>query len=76
MTRSKRKFGRAKDKFSGAFKVAAGKITGNERLELKGKIQTSRASIKKKMDIGEKIVAVEEVIAGKINDKIDARKKK
>ncbi len=75
MTRYKRKFGRAKDKFSGGFKIIAGKITGNERLELKGKIQTSRAAIKKHMDLGEKIIAVEEIIAGKINDKIDSRKK-
>ena len=76
MTRNKRKFGRAKDKFSGTFKEIAGKLTGNERLELKGKIQSSRANIKKKMDIGEKVVAVEEVIASKINDKIDRKRRK
>ena len=58
MANKREKMERAKDKFSGKVKETTGKITGNEQLELKGKIQSKRADIK-------------EDIAGKINDGID-----
>jgi len=76
MTSFKRKFDRAKDKFSGEVKEAAGKITGNEQLELKGKIQSSQADLRKNMDVGARINEIKEDIAGKINDKIDKKKRK
>lgn len=37
----------AKNKIAGGVKEAAGKITGNEQLELKGKIQSGKADLKK-----------------------------
>lgn len=76
MTSFKRKFDRAKDKFSGEVKENAGKLTGNEQLELKGKIQSSQADLHQNMDIGERINEIKENIAGKINDKMDENKKK
>ena len=69
MTNLSDKFDNAKDKLSGEAKEAAGKITGNEQLELKGKIQSSKADLKKKME--HKVDETKEHIAGKINDKID-----
>lgn len=68
MTDSKDKVDYAKDKVAGEVKEAVGKITGNEELELKGKIQSSTADLKKK---GEE---VKEDIAGTINDIIDRKK--
>lgn len=57
MSKFKRKFDFAKDKFSGEVKEAAGKVTGNEQLELKGKIQSAGADLKNKVgDIKEDIV--------------------
>ena len=47
MSDSKRKFDHIKNKFAGGIKEVAGKVTGNEQLELKGKIQASKADIKK-----------------------------
>lgn len=76
MTSYKRKLDRAKDKVTGEVKEAAGKISGNEQLELKGKIQSSRADIKKSMDVGERMNEIKEDIAKKINDKIDGKKSK
>ena len=65
-----------KNKLAGQIKEAAGKITGNEQLELKGKIQTSKADLKKSVKISDRIEDVKEKIAGSINDKIDKNKKK
>ena len=76
MTSSKRKLDRAKDKVAGEVKEAAGKISGNEQLELKGKIQSSRADIKKSMDVSERMNEIKEDIAKKTNDKIDGKKSK
>ncbi len=76
MTSFKRKFNRAKDKFAGEVKEAAGKITGNEQLELKGKIQSAKVDFKDNMDINEKIHETKENIARKLNDKIDEKKDK
>ena len=76
MNNFKKKFNHTKEKFAGNVKEAAGKITGNDQLELKGKIQSSKADFKKSMNVNEKINEIKEDIAGKINDKIDEKKDK
>lgn len=43
---------RTKGRFKGAVNQAAGKISGNEVLELKGRMQTAQADLKEKTDIG------------------------
>ena len=68
MSDSKKKLENAKDKIIGETKEAAGKATGNEELELKGKTQSSKSDIKKKA--GE----VKEGIAENINDVVDKEK--
>jgi uncharacterized protein YjbJ (UPF0337 family) len=40
----------AKDKVVGEMKVAAGKVTGNEELELRGEIQSGKADVKGKIE--------------------------
>ncbi len=67
MTDLKRKGEHAKDKIAGEVKEAVGKVTGNKELELKGKIQSSKA------DLGEKIDDIKEGIAGKINKFTDKK---
>jgi len=76
MTSFKNKLNRNKDKITGEVKEATGKITGNEQLELKGKIQSAQGNIKKNMNVSENIEEIKESIAGKINDNIDKRKAK
>ena len=66
----KHKLNNIKEKLTGEANEAAGKATNNQELELKGKIQSSTADMKKK--VGE----IKEDIAGKINDKIDEMKEK
>ena len=51
MNSSERKLARAKNKVSGVAKQVAGKITGDEVLELKGRIQSSKADLQKKTDV-------------------------
>lgn len=74
MTDSKYKVDNAKDKITGEVKRAIGKVTGNEELELKGKIQSFKSDLKKKMNVDDKVDEVKEGIAGKINDIIDKEK--
>jgi uncharacterized protein YjbJ (UPF0337 family) len=76
MSSLKKNLDHAKNKLAGEVKEAAGKITGNEQLELKGKLQSAKADIKKNWDVGVKIENIKESIAGKMNDKIDRNKKK
>jgi uncharacterized protein YjbJ (UPF0337 family) len=76
MSDFKKDFDHAKNKIEGEVKEAAGKITGNEQLELKGKIQSSKADFKKNWDVKEKIEDIKENIAGKMNDRIDRNNKK
>ena len=76
MSDFKRKFNHKKNKFAGGFKEAAGKVTGNEQLELKGKLQSSKADLKKSMNVKIKIDNLKEGITGKINNKIDRNKKR
>jgi uncharacterized protein YjbJ (UPF0337 family) len=68
MTDLKGKIDNAKDKMVGEVKEAVGKATGNEELELKGKIQSSKSAL------GDKAEEIKEGIAGKINDLIDKKK--
>ena len=71
------KFDNSKDKIAGETKEAVGKVTGNEQLELRGKLQSSKADFKKKTNVGDKVERTKEGIAGKINgmmDKKDAKK--
>jgi uncharacterized protein YjbJ (UPF0337 family) len=72
----KKDFDHAKNKLAGEVKEAAGRITGNEQLELKGKIQSTKADLKKNLNVADKIENIKENIAGSINDRIDKNKKK
>jgi uncharacterized protein YjbJ (UPF0337 family) len=76
MSDFKRKYDHAKNKFAGEMKEAAGKVTGNEQLELKGKIQSTKADIKKNLSVKDKIEDIKENIAEKMNDRLDKKKKK
>ena len=66
-------FENAKNEFAGKIKEAAGKISGNERMVLSGRMQSSKASFKKKMDLGNIVTEVKENIAEKINDIMDGK---
>ena len=70
MKNSKNKLNNTKDKVVGEVKETTGKATGNEELELKGKMQSSKADINKK---GEQI---KESAAEKINNIVDENKAK
>lgn len=76
MKKNKSNFENTKDKIVGEIKEAAGKISGNEQLELKGKIQSSKADLKKKMNVNHLASNAKEGIAGKINDMLDKKGKK
>ena len=54
MRDSRRMFDHKINKFSGVFKEAAGKVTGNEQLELKGKIQSTKADVKINANVKDK----------------------
>ncbi len=71
MKHSKNKIPVTKDKIIGEVKEAIGKVSGNEELELKGKIQSFKADIKEKANIGDRVEEIKEGIARKINDSID-----
>lgn len=75
MNDSKKKLTNKKNKFAGEIKEAAGKLTGNKQLELKGKIQSSKADFKMNTNIKDKIENIKEDIAGNINKRIDKKKK-
>jgi len=66
-------FENAKDDLSGKLKEAAGRLSGNERMVLSGRMQSSKASFKKKMDLGNIVTGVKENLAEKINDIIDGK---
>ena len=75
MSDSKGEIEEAKDKTAGEAKEAVGKVTGNEELELKGKMQSLKGDLEgKAMDIGDKVGEIKEDVAGKINDFIDKKK--
>ncbi len=69
-----------KDQIEGKIKEVAGELTGNEQLELKGKLQRAKADIKKEIDVKDKVNEakdkvneVKEDIAKKINDALDKK---
>ncbi|PKM84839.1 MAG: CsbD family protein [Firmicutes bacterium HGW-Firmicutes-11] len=76
MSKLDRDLDHAKNKVSGEMKEAAGKITGNEQLELKGKMQSAKADLKKNMNVSDKIEDVKESIAESANNAIDKNNKK
>jgi uncharacterized protein YjbJ (UPF0337 family) len=71
----KRKYKNVSDRFSGKAKEIAGKVTNNEQLELKGKMQAAKADLNESMSIENKVEEIKENIAEKINDKIDENRK-
>ena len=79
MKEFKKNASQSREKITGEIKEVVGKITGNEQLELKGKIQSARADLKKKSNVKQNVKksvdVVKESLAGKINDLIDSREK-
>lgn len=74
MTSFKKKFDNKRNKYTGQFKEAIGKVTGNDQLELQGKIQTSKAEFKENMyGVADKIEEIKDSIAEKINDAVDGK---
>lgn len=76
MNTKKDTFNNSKEKITGEVKEAAGKITGNQQLELKGKIQSSKADFKKKTNLHNNVNKVKEGVAEKVNDMIDKNEAK
>ena len=75
MNKFDRDLDHTKNKLAGGFKEVSGKITGNEQLELEGKMQSSKADFKKSVNVADRIDDIKENIAEIINDKIDNNKK-
>ena len=76
MNNRKDTFENNKEKITGQIKEAAGRISGNEQLELKGKIQSSKADFKKNTNLHNNVNELKEGIAGKINDILDEKDSK
>ena len=75
MTNTKGKVESTKDKLVGGVKETIGKVTSNEELELKGKLQSKKGDLEgKATDAGDKVAEIKEDIAGNINDTIDHNK--
>ena len=75
MNKFEKKIDYAKNKVAGEVKEGAGKITGNAQLELKGKVQSTKADLKKNLSIADKFEGMKENIAEGINDLMDKNKK-
>lgn len=71
MSKMEKNLDHGKNKIVGGIKEAAGKITGNETLELKGKIQSAKADLKRNMTSSTTLENVKENIAGSINNMLD-----
>jgi uncharacterized protein YjbJ (UPF0337 family) len=56
-----------KNKIAGELKMVAGKLSGHEQLELKGRIQAKKADFKKKTSVRRLINKAKEGLAGQIN---------
>lgn len=76
MNEFNKKTSNGRKKFAGTINEFTGKLTGNEQLELKGKIQVAKANFNEKIDVNNNINTVKEKIAGKINDILDSDKEK
>lgn len=70
------KMDNVKDKIVGEIKETTGKISGNQQLELKGKLQSSKADLENKIDIKHKVHEVKEDLAEKVNNMMDRKKEK
>jgi uncharacterized protein YjbJ (UPF0337 family) len=66
MSDLKKKFENIKDKAEGEILENVGKVTGNEEMELKGKLK------KKVVESKEAVSDLKNDVIGKMNDKIDA----
>lgn len=75
MNEFNKKMKNKKNKFAGELKEATGRITGNEQLELKGRIQSAKANFNDNVNIKDNINDVKEAIAKKVNDRLDKKKK-
>lgn len=67
----KNKVRNTKDKIAGKIMGVAGELTGNEQLELNGKLLVTKVDMKKKVDMRDKVNDVKEGVAKKINDALD-----
>ena len=67
MTNLKDKFKNTKDKVIGKTMEGAGKTTGNEEMELKGKLEYQKADLMENLD------DTKEKIIKKVNDKLDEK---
>ena len=76
MKHRKNSYNYRQEKITGKLKELVGKITGHEQLELKGKIQATKADIRKNLSISQKMENVKERLAGLANDKLDNRSKR
>lgn len=70
MSDLKNKIENLKDKAEGEIQEVVGKVTGNEELELKGKLK------KKVVETKEKVADMKDDAINKINNKIDESNKK
>ena len=70
MTHPKDKLNNAKDKIIGEAKDKIGKVTGNEELELEGKVQSLKS------DINTKHEDIKDDVTKKINNLFDGKKGK
>ena len=75
MNNFERKIDHTKNKVSGVIKQAAGKITGDEVLELKGRLQSTKADLQKKTDVNDAMHQIKQTaakgkadVAKKVND--------
>lgn len=76
MTSLKDKVVNAKDKVVGEVKESVGKATGNEELELKGKVQSTKADITEKVyEAGDKAKEIKKDVIKEINDMTDDKEK-
>jgi len=73
MTSKNDRFDNSKEKIAGETKEAVGKVTGNEQMELSGRLQSSKADFKKKTNISNNVEKTKEGLAGKINDMMDKK---
>ena len=62
MNSFERKLNRTKNKVAGAIKQTAGKITGDDVLELKGRMQSAGADLQKKTDVDDGIRHVKQSV--------------
>ena len=76
MNNIKKSIDHSQNMVAGAVKEVAGRITGNEQLELEGKLQASKADLKKALNVTDKIEEIKEKVAEGINDRIDMGRKK